>query len=161
MAFYVNVIFPTQHPLHCQECARACHSLAPSAGSLTSTSYNEDADLQADWSSCQVGLKPVKDEGKLVEGGIFQFARWHRRNTSEKVTSFTSLPPEGILKRCASTCREWMPAFLLTSKHIHSNGQGCVCVFFLCLGVSVCICSAIWHSQTASSIAQWERWHDH
>ena len=88
----------------------------------------------------------------MVERGIFQRARWHRGDISEKVTSFTSLPPEGMRESGASTCTERMPAFFLASKHIHSTGQVCL---FVCVCGCVFVCVSALVSDTLRQPVAW------
>lgn len=72
-----------------------------STGSLTSTSWSKDTDLQTEELSCQLGLEPVKDVWKSTwcwEGTFFYWAGWQSRDILEKGHISYIITPWGCVR---------------------------------------------------------------
>lgn len=143
-----------------------------STGSLTSTSWSKDTDLQREELSCQLGLEPVKDVWKSTwcwEGTCFYWAGWQRRDILEKGHISYIITPWGCVRKVCINLPRIDARIYIFFSHTQANTiqwKKCwVSLFilffslsFFVLCVSVCIYRSIWHSQAASSTAQLKRW---
>lgn len=121
-----------------------------STGSLTSTSWSKDTDLQTEELSCQLGLDPVKDVLKSMWcwEGIFFFywAGWQSRNILKKGHISYIITPWGCVRKvCINLPRidARIYTFFLYTQADTTQWQRCVCLFYLFIYCSVCECVCI------------------